>query len=76
MASVTVRIPGSEDVTVVGKVFNLSDVSPVIPMAIGSMMNIDMSPPIEMIEEIIEPPADMTVETHAGRQREESREEV
>ena len=40
VASVTVRIPGFEDVTIVGKILNLS----------LSMSNIDVSPPTEIVE--------------------------
>ena len=57
-----VRIPGAEDVTIVGKVLNLSVVSPVVPTSIGSMANIDASPPIE----IVEPPAEVSVEILAS----------
>ena len=45
MASVTVRNPGSEDVTIVGKVLDPSLVSPAIPMSIGSVSNADVKPP-------------------------------
>ena len=62
MTSVTVRIPGSEEVTIVGKVLNLWVVSPVIPMSIGSMANIVTSPLIE----IVEPPAELSVEIPVG----------
>ena len=58
MASVTVRIPGSEEVTIVGKVLNLSVVSPVMPMSIGSVANLDTSPLID----IVEPHAELSVE--------------
>ena len=57
MASVTVRIPGSEDVTIAGKVWGPSLVSPVIPVSIGSVANIDVEPPAEYVE----PPVEVSV---------------
>ena len=62
MALVTVRIPGSEDVTIVGKVFNPSLVAPVIPVSLGSMVNIDVGPPAEFVEPPVEMSVDMPVD--------------
>ena len=54
MASVTVRIPGSEDLTIVGKVLGPSLVAPVIPVSNGSVANIDVEPPAEYVEPLVE----------------------
>jgi hypothetical protein len=54
-ATVTMRIPGSEDVTIVGKVLNLSVVSPVMPVSIGSP-----------VVSVAEPHAEISVEIPVG----------
>ena len=69
LASVTVRTPVSEEVTIVGKVLNLSVVLPDIPMSIGSMANIDLRSPIE----IVEPPVELSVEMIIGEGPREER---
>ena len=65
VASVTVRIPGSEGVTIVGQVLNPSLVSPVILVSIGSMANIDVSPPTETVK----PPVEVSVEIPVGNMK-------
>ena len=62
MALVTVRIPGSEDVTIVGKVWNPSSVAPVIPVSIGSVANSDVDPQAE----VVDPKCELSVDIPVG----------
>ena len=47
VASVTVRIPGSENVTIVGQVMDLFLLAPIIPVSIDSVANIVVEPPMK-----------------------------
>jgi hypothetical protein len=51
LATVTVSIPGSEDLTIVGRVTTPAVTTPVMPVSIGSL-----------VIGIVEPPLDLSVE--------------